>query len=112
VILTELDVPREEFERRTGWELKPEGLCKDELCIPYPMPDGDTVDLRAIAEALQMPLVSDEAHNLWSLGPRSGGRALLSAEAPDLVLPNLDGEDFSLRSLRGQKIFLLAWASW
>jgi hypothetical protein len=51
---------------------------------------------------------------VWALGPESepGGRTLLSAELPDITLPDRDGKDFSLRSLRGTKIFMLAWASW
>ena len=59
-----------------------------------------------------MALVADEAHGLWALGPESGGRALHSAELPDIVLPDRNGEDFALRSLRGTKVFMIAWASW
>ena len=41
------------------------------------------------------------------------GHALASAEAPELELPDLrTGELFRLSSLRGQKVMLLAWASW
>jgi hypothetical protein len=112
VILETLEPSRTAFETGTGWELKPEGLCKGESCVPFPMSDGDTIDIRAVAEHLHMPLVHDEKHAVWALGPPSGGHALQTAEAPDLVLPTIDGEDFALRSLRGQKVFLLAWASW
>jgi hypothetical protein len=34
----------------------------------------------------------------------------LSAEAPDLVLDDLDGHSFALRSLRGQKVVIVSWA--
>jgi hypothetical protein len=27
-------------------------------------------------------------------------------------LPDIDGQPFSLESLRGQKVLLVAWASW
>jgi peroxiredoxin len=55
--------------------------------------------------------VAAEEHRLWALGPAAiGSRALASAEAPDLRLPNLDGNLFSLSSLRGQKVLLYAWA--
>jgi peroxiredoxin len=48
---------------------------------------------------------------MWALGPATiGSRALASAEAPDLKLPDLDGNLFSLSSLRGQKVLLYAWA--
>jgi hypothetical protein len=59
-----------------------------------------------------MALVHDEGHGVWALGPESGGRALQSARLPDIVLPGRDGEDFALRSLRGTKVFMIAWASW
>jgi hypothetical protein len=59
-----------------------------------------------------MALVHDEKHGLWGLGPESGGRALTSAELPDIVLADRHGQDFALRSLRGTKVFMIAWASW
>ena len=75
------------------------------------MPEG--ADARALAERLGMALVHDETHGLWALGPETvWARALGSATAPDLVLPDRNGESFALRSLRGQKVLLLAWASW
>ncbi|MEA3019919.1 MAG: Redoxin, partial [Actinomycetota bacterium] len=35
-----------------------------------------------------------------------------TAEAPELTLPDLDGNPFSLSTLHGQKVLLVAWASW
>jgi hypothetical protein len=69
-------------------------------------------DDRARAERFGRPLVGDEPDGPWCLGPPAGGRALASVEAPDLVLPGLDGTPFALRSLRGTKVLLVAWASW
>jgi hypothetical protein len=112
VILQSLRADRAEFEQRTGWALKPQGACKGEVCVPMPQPSGDVVDVAVIAERLNMPLVHDDAAGLWALGPEGGGRALTSAEAPDLRLPDWRGEEFRLRSLRGRKALLVAWASW
>src|SRR5947209_4846812 len=90
-----------EFERRTGWAIKPPGACKEERCVPLPpMADGQ-LDLRVFAERLAMPLVHEERGDLWCLGPEAGGRALRSAQAPDLTLPDVDGRAFRLASLRG-----------
>src|SRR5436309_8715312 len=59
-----------------------------------------------------MALVHDQEQGLWALGPESGARALHSAELPEVVLPDREGRDFALRSLRGTKMFMVAWASW
>ena len=58
-----------------------------------------------------MALVHDANHGLWALGPETlNGRALVTAKAPDLMLPDLSGQEFRLASLRGQKVVLVAWA--
>jgi hypothetical protein len=108
MILERLDLPPADLEPRTGWTIKPEGACRGEVCVPLPAP----FDVRALAERLGMALVHDEEHALWALGPEFGGPALASAELPDIVLPDRAGEDFALRSLRGTKVFMIAWASW
>jgi len=101
-----------EFARLTGWHLKPEGLCRDDVCVPFDPRDPHNVDLEAAAKALGMPVVRDIEHGLWALGARVGGHALQSAVAPDFELPGADGRPFRLSSLRGQKVVLVAWASW
>lgn len=112
MILEHLRVPAADFERSTGWELKEEGACRGEVCVPLGdgVDDGD-VDVAAVAHQLGMPLVHDEDVGLWSLGPASlSGQALPTAEAPELELPDLDGNTFRLSSLRGHKVLLVAWA--
>ena len=112
MILSKVRIGRQEFARGTGWEIKPEGACKGDVCVPLGAPATDELDLPMLAKRLGMPLVHDAKHRLWALGPESAGRVLSSAAFPDLVLPTWRGDDFDFRSLRGQKIFLLAWASW
>ena len=112
MILNRPELPVEDFERETGWLLKPEGACRGGVCVPMP-PQGTTVRLDVMADQLGMALVHDEGHHLWALGPSTvSGRALESAEAPDFTLPDLDGLAFRLSALRGQKVVLVAWASW
>src|SRR5437660_3693181 len=114
MILDALDVDRGEWEKATGWLLKPQGACQGDVCVPLgDLGASQTVDVAAVAERLGMPLVHDDEHGLWALGPATvTGRALTSAAAPDLELPDLDGRPFRLSSLRGQKVVLVAWASW
>lgn len=108
MIIDRLDLPPADLEQRTGWTIKPEGACRAEQCVPLPEP----FDVQELARRLQMPLVHDEKHELWALGPPAAGRALSSPGLPDIVLPDREGRDFALRSLRGTKVFMIAWASW
>ena len=107
MILDTLDISEQQFHAGTGWEIKPQGACKAEACVPLPGGFG----LPATADRLGMALVHDEQHHVWALGPESlGGHALVTAAAPELTLPDLDGNLFSLSSLRGKKVLLVAWA--
>ncbi len=106
------DVDALDFERQTGWAIKPEGACKDDRCVALRTTPSSSVNLERMSERLSMPLVHDEAAGLWCLGPEAGGKALTSAVAPELELPDWRGETFRLSSLRGQKVLLVAWASW
>lgn len=105
-----------EAERSTGWALKPEGLCKDDLCVPLGpgAVRGDRVDLRALWQKLDAPIVHDDAGEIWALGTAAEARnaALEGLEAPDFTLPDLNGTSRNLAALRGKKVFLTTWASW
>ena len=111
MILDRLEVAVPDFERRTGWSIKPQGACKGDQCVPLPS-SQDVLDVRMLADRLGMPLVKDAESGLWCLGPESGGRALTTVQAPDIELPDIDGNPFRLSSLRGAKVLFLAWASW
>jgi len=106
VIVDRLDIGAEEFEEATGWAIKPEGACKGEVCVPLP---GTGFDLLATTERLGMAVVSEAG--LWAVGPETvAGRALMTADTSDFHLPDLDGEDFQMSSLRGQKVLVVSWA--
>jgi hypothetical protein len=118
VIITDdhLDqVDAAEFAAATGWDPKPEGLCRGEVCVPAPgtRRDDGTIDVAAAAARLGMPVVHDDAHGVTAVGPGSTtGHTLSSAVAPDPELIDRDGEPFRLSSLRGRKVLLVAWASY
>jgi hypothetical protein len=105
-----------EFLEATGWEVKPEGACRAEACVPLPELAVDAhgrFDSRVVAERLGMPIAHDTAHDLWAFGPESGNRRVLdSVQMPPLVLPDFDGTTYDLESARGRKVLLVAWASW
>jgi hypothetical protein len=112
MILRGLEVTAEELERRAGWKLEPQGVCKGDRCVPVPRRDDGMLDVRVLSERLGMALVHDPEHELWALGPESAGHALATAELPEITLPDRHGKLFALSSLRGTKILLVAWASW
>ena len=117
MILTDLEIGADEFESRTGWAIQPEGACKEDVCVPLPptaAPTPETVDVEVVAGVLGMPMARDDERGLVAVGPETAltGRALTTARAPELELPDVDGHRFRLSSLRGQKVMLLAWASW
>jgi hypothetical protein len=108
VIVQSIEMDAAAFAAATGWEIKPEGACKADLCVPL---GGGAFSAADAAARLGMAVVHDAEERLWALGPESlGNRALATAVAPDLVLPDLDGNEFRLSSLRGQKVVLVAWA--
>ena len=103
----------------TGWELKPEGLCRGDVCVPVRDPDAlvvdDAIDLRAFADVLRRPLVVDDEVDLAVLGASTIDRAAerdgLRVPA-DLALRDLDGNVHHWGELGRKKKLLFAWASW
>ena len=109
MITDTLDISAEQFAEGTGWAIKPEGACKVDVCVP--LYSNGVFDAASTAERLRMAVVHDDEAGLWAIGPESlGDRALVSAEAPDFMLDDLDGNTFRLSSLRGQKVLLVSWA--
>jgi hypothetical protein len=113
-----------ELKRLAGWELKPEGICRGDLCVPIP-PGGDAkfiskrdgatyLNFTALADLIGKPWAGDSKHRVWYFGAEAAerGNALKSLKAPDFELPDLDGKMHRLSDYRGKKVFLLAWASW
>ncbi len=108
MIVDDLDMSPVDFAAVTGWEIKPEGACRADVCVPLGLGGFELVDAAA---RLGMAVVADEAHGRWAIGPESlGDRALASACAPELVLGDLDGNEFRLSSLLGQKVVIVSWA--
>jgi hypothetical protein len=117
-------LPLTDLTASTGWELKPEGVCKDEICVPVPdsrrqallreEPSGTFFNLTEFARLIEQPVAHDEKHSIWYFGPAGWEwkTRLSSREATDFTLPDLTGRLHSLSELRGKKVFLLFWASW
>jgi hypothetical protein len=113
-------LPAGAAEAATGWTLKPQGLCKDEVCVPLPpgredeLVRGARVDIAALWRHLGQPAVHSDRGHVWVLGASARDRAarLRSLQAPDFALPDVTGRRHSLSDHRGKKVLLVTWASW
>jgi hypothetical protein len=101
-----------------GWELKPEGLCQDEICVPVRdtsalFSDGK-LDIAAVARALGRPAVVDLEAGIAAVALASEQRqqAIEGLHAPSFTLADLDGVPHQLGEWRGKKKLLVAFASW
>ena len=110
----------QECAAATGWELKPEGLCQGDVCVPVPknqasdFVNGDTVNIVAFWEHMGRPVLHDKESTTWMFGSghEDRSRALQSLEAPDFSLPDLNGDMHALSDFRGKRVFLTTWSSW
>jgi len=109
-----------ELNRILGFELKPEGACRDNQCIPLPAEiwagqDGEgPFNLSAFADLIEQPYLHDAQHNVWSFGeiPAIRQDRLLNARVPDLTLTDRAGNTFNLADLKGKKALIVTWSSW
>ena len=116
-----LDGPLVDGERLgelLGWTLKPQGLCRDDECVIVPdraaLERDGQIDLTAVAGLLDRPTVVDDVSGAAAIGmPRASRRAALDdLQAPDFVLPDLDGTPHALSDHRSKKRLLVAFSSW
>jgi hypothetical protein len=72
------------------------------------------VNVVALAEKLNQPVVHDDARSAWAFGVSASQRSqdLQSLKAPDFTLPDLDGNLHSLSDYRGRKVFLHSYGSY
>ncbi len=120
----DLWLPVDELEAATGWHLEPEGLCRDEVCVPiYGDVGGGLVEERDGAEWVNfagfaryfgLPVARDAEHGSWYFGKSAAAQrsALEWLEAPDFELTDLEGQRHRRSDHRGKKQFLAVWASW
>ncbi len=98
-----------------GWDRKPEGLCRDEVCVPVPAdtPVGG-LEAALLARLVGRPLAIDPVERVAAFAAPAAERAaaLRSGMAPDFELPDVHGVLHRLSDFRGKKVVLYAYASW
>jgi len=120
----DLWVSPEDLTKFTGFVLKEEGACFEDVCIPIRQnEDSDKfvtrtgkkwVNATALAAILQQGVVSDRDSNVWSFGevPAVRESAAANGMAPDFALKDRDGKMVHLSDFRGKKVIIMTWASW
>jgi len=109
-------VRKRDLPRVNGFEVKPQGACRADVCIPIPktMLHGDWFDLTAFAKKAGEAVVADADARVWSFGEIQAlrGSFLESRVAPDVTIPDRRGRSVKLSDFRGKKVLLVTWASW
>jgi hypothetical protein len=109
-------VQKKDLPRINGFEIKPQGACRADICIPIPrgMMRGDTFNLTAFAQRVGQKFIADPESRVWSFGeiPVMQGAYLDSRIAPDVEVPDRKGKPVRLSQFRGKKVLLVTWASW
>jgi len=120
----DLWVTMNDLKNATRFVVKPQGVCRDELCFPLPKSrkaefiskKGAVTwfNLSAFATLVKQPTVHDEKNGVWYFGKREDERGtyLASLKAPNFTLPDVNGKMHSLSDYRGKKVLLVTWASW
>jgi len=109
-------VQKTDLPRINGFELKPQGMCREDVCIPVPatMSRGTTFNLSAFAQRAGQRAMVDVESKVWSFAeiPVVRGAYLQSRMAPDVPVPDRKGRAVRLSQFRGKKVLLVTWASW
>ena len=114
----EFAISLDDFARATGWQLKPQGLCIAEICVPVrdakTLTNQTQIDLVEFARVTNQNIVVDQERKVAALGEHADTRsaAMTSLDAPDFRLPDIHGRQVSFSDFNRRKRLLLAWSSW
>jgi len=105
-----------DLPRINGFELKPQGACRGDECVPVPkeMTRSGFFNLTAFARKVGQSVVVDRTARVWSFGeiPSFGSGSVGSRIAPDFTAPDRKGQPVRLSDFRGKKVLVVTWASW
>jgi hypothetical protein len=103
-----------DLPRINDFELKPQGACRADLCIPISkdLKTGEWFNLTGFARRIKQAYVNDSG--AWSFGeiPVVRGDFYRSRIAPDFAVPDRQGQVVHLSGFRGRKVLVVTWASW
>src|SRR5262249_6475509 len=103
-----------DLPRINQFDLKPQGACRADLCIPVPkdLKSGEWFNLTGFARRIHQAYVNDSG--VWSFGeiPVVRGDFYRSRVAPDFAVPDRKARVVHLSDFRGKKVLVITWASW
>jgi hypothetical protein len=112
-------IRKTDLPRINEFELKPQGACRADVCVPVEksMARGAYFNLTAFARKVGQTFVVDRDARVWSFGeiPLVSGQFVESRVAPDFEVPLNEarsGRPVRLSDFRGKKVLVLTWASW
>jgi hypothetical protein len=107
-------VPSKDLPRINEFEVKSQGACRADVCIPLSktLKNGEWFNLTGFAHKVGETVVSDR--NVYSFGeiPVLRGGFYNSRIAPDFAVPDRKGKVVHLSDFRGKKTLVITWASW
>jgi hypothetical protein len=110
----------EDLARINGFELKPEGACYADMCIPLNdklllTHEGEQwFDLTVFADLLGQAYVVDREAGVWSFAeiPAKRRNMMVDAMAPDFEVNDRKGNVVRMADLKGKKALIVTWSSW
>ena len=103
-----------DLPRINQFDLKPQGACRADLCIPISkeLKSGEWFNLTGFARRIKQAYVADSG--AWSFGeiPVVRGDFYRSRIAPGFAVPDRRGRVVHLSDFRGKKVLVVTWASW
>jgi len=110
----------DDLPRINGFELKQQGACYRDICIPvaramFVEREGRTwFDLTAFADLIGQPYVADSESRVWSFAEIRAKREsmMVDAMAPDFEVTDRQGKVIRMADLKGKKALIVTWSSW
>ena len=103
-----------DLPRINQFEVKPQGACRADMCIPLSkdLKSGEWFNLSGFARKVHQAYVNDAG--AWSFGeiPLVRGDFYRTRIAPDFAVPDRKGRIVHLSDFRGKKVLIFTWASW
>ena len=115
LLISPVDLPRV-----NGFELKPQGACYADMCVPMneqllvEQGGKQWFDLAAFADLLGQPYVVDKDANVWSFAeiPARREGMMVDGMAPDFEVIDRAGKVIRMTDLKGKKALIVTWSSW